>query len=80
MQSALVRPFKLLFTQPIIQVLAIYLAYVYGLMYLVVATFPLLWTSPDYYNESVGIGGLNYISLAVGFVSRRPFVLQPRLC
>ncbi|KAI7278046.1 MFS multidrug transporter-like protein [Hortaea werneckii] len=52
---------------PIIQVLAIYLAYVYGLMYLVVATFPLLWTSPEYYNESVGIGGLNYISLAVGF-------------
>ncbi|GAB1740183.1 hypothetical protein NU219Hw_g5300t1 [Hortaea werneckii] len=67
MRSALVRPFKLLFTQPIIQVLAIYLAYVYGLMYLVVATFPLLWTSPNYYNESVGIGGLNYISLAVGF-------------
>jgi hypothetical protein len=34
-------------------------------MYLVLATFPTLWQ--DEYHESIGIGGLNYISLAVGF-------------
>ena len=34
-------------------------------MYLVLSTFPVLWTTK--YHESVGIGGLNYISLAVGF-------------
>lgn len=40
MKRSLVRPFILLGTQPIVQVLAIYMAYLYGLMYLVLSTFP----------------------------------------
>ncbi|KAH8431505.1 MFS transporter [Aspergillus melleus] len=67
LRTALVRPFILLSTQPIVQVLALYMAYIYGIMYLVLSTFPALWTSPSYYNESTGIGGLNYISLGLGF-------------
>lgn len=62
---ALYRPFRLLSTQPIIQVIALYQAYIYGLMYLLLSTFPGLWTNK--YHESVGIGGLNYISLGMGF-------------
>ncbi|KAF7947838.1 hypothetical protein EAE96_008915 [Botrytis aclada] len=62
---SLTRPFKLLGTQIIIQVLAVYMAYLYGIMYLVLSTFPGLWEGV--YKESVGIGGLNYISLGVGF-------------
>lgn len=65
MERALIRPFKLLGTQPIVQALAVYMAYLYGLMYLVLSTFPILWT--QHYHESIGIGGLNYISLALGF-------------
>ena len=65
MKRSLIRPFKLLGTQPIIQVLALYMAYLYGLTYLVLSTFPGLWE--DEYHESIGVGGLNYISLAVGF-------------
>uniref|UniRef100_A0A093V9F7 Putative transporter n=1 Tax=Talaromyces marneffei PM1 TaxID=1077442 RepID=A0A093V9F7_TALMA len=45
----------------------LFMAYIYGLMYLMLASFPTVWTGPDYYNESVGIGGLNYISLGLGF-------------
>lgn len=67
LRGALIRPFRLLLTQPIVQCLACYMAYIYGIMYLVLSTFPSLWTSPDYYNESTGIGGLNYISLGLGF-------------
>ncbi|OGE55893.1 hypothetical protein PENARI_c003G08600 [Penicillium arizonense] len=67
LRGSLVRPFKLLLTQPIVQVLALFMAYIYGIMYLVLSTFPSLWTSPEYYNESIGIGGLNYISLGLGF-------------
>jgi hypothetical protein len=52
-------------TQIIIQVLALYMAYLYGLMYLVLSTFPSVWQGV--YHESVGIGGLNYTSLGVGF-------------
>ncbi|KAK8030366.1 MFS general substrate transporter [Apiospora arundinis] len=66
LQASLMRPFRLLATQPIIQVLALYMAYIYGLMYLMLSTFPTLWTDPNYYNESIGIGGLNYISLGLG--------------
>ncbi|KAL9127173.1 MAG: hypothetical protein Q9217_003906 [Psora testacea] len=65
MERSLIRPFKLLGTQPIIQVLACYMAYLYGIMYLVLSTYPVLWTTK--YHESIGVGGLNYISLGVGF-------------
>jgi MFS family permease len=65
LRISLTRPFKLLGTQIVVQVLALYMAYLYGLMYLVLATFPTLWQ--DEYHESIGIGGLNYISLAMGF-------------
>lgn len=67
LRASLIRPFKLLLTQPIVQVMALFMAYVYGIMYLVLSTFPALWTNPAYYNESTGIGGLNYISLGLGF-------------
>ncbi|OAG37112.1 hypothetical protein AYO21_08647 [Fonsecaea monophora] len=63
LRTSLVRPFRLLGTQPIIQAVA--LAYLYGLMYLVLSTFPTVWEG--IYGESVGVGGLNYISLGVGF-------------
>ncbi|KAK2613919.1 hypothetical protein N8I77_000787 [Diaporthe amygdali] len=62
--TAFVRPFRMLFTQPIIQVLALYMMYLYGLMYLILSTFPGLWAS---YGMSTGIGGLNYIALGLGF-------------
>ncbi|KAF2265303.1 MFS general substrate transporter [Lojkania enalia] len=62
---ALQRPFRLLGTQPIVQVLACYMAYLYGLMYLMLSTFPLLWTAR--YGESTGTGSLNFISMGVGF-------------
>ena len=65
MRRSLIRPFKLLGTQPIVQALAVYMAYLYGIMYLVLSTFPVLWETR--YHESIGIGGLNYIALGVGF-------------
>ena len=65
LKGSIGRPFRLLGTQPIIQCLALYLAFTYGIMYLVMSTFPALWERR--YNESVGVGGLNYISLGLGF-------------
>lgn len=64
LKTSLVRPFRLLGTQVIIQVLALYMAYLYGLLYLVLSTFPSVWEGV--YRESVGVGGLNYISLGLG--------------
>ena len=66
LKAALVRPFVMLGTQPIIQILVLYLAYLYGLVYLVLTTLPTLWTVR--YHETIGIEGLNYISLGIGYL------------
>lgn len=62
--TAMVRPFRMIFTQPIIQVLALYNMYLYGLLYLVLSTFTTLWTQN--YGMRVSMGVLNYIALGVG--------------
>ncbi|KAK7927101.1 mfs multidrug protein [Apiospora marii] len=70
LRAAVARPFRLLATQVIIQVLALYMMYLYGLMYIVLVSFPSLFSGPvaeGGYGESLGIGGLNYISLGLGF-------------
>lgn len=64
LKKALVRVFVFLGTQPIVQFLALYMALIYGIIYLMLATFPDVWTKE--YHESTGIGGLNYISLMIG--------------
>ena len=65
LKVSLTRPFILLGTQPIVQALAVYMGYLYGVMYLLLSSFSNLWT--ERYGESVGISGLNYISLGLGF-------------
>ncbi|KAI1802682.1 MFS general substrate transporter [Daldinia bambusicola] len=67
--TAMTRPFRLVATQIIVQCIALYMMYIYGLMYLLLASFPVLFTSPppSGYGMSIGIGGLNYISLGLGF-------------
>lgn len=65
LKRSLSRPFRLIGTQIIIQLPALYMMFLYGLMYLVLSTFPTPWTKT--YHESIGIGGLNYIALALGF-------------
>ncbi|KAJ9162287.1 MFS general substrate transporter [Coniochaeta hoffmannii] len=62
--TALVRPFRLLGTQVIVQTLALYLMFLYGQLYLQLSTFPKLWEQR--YGESTEIAGLNYVSLGMG--------------
>ncbi|KAK1244783.1 hypothetical protein MKX08_004412 [Trichoderma sp. CBMAI-0020] len=63
--TALTRPFRLLATQPIVQVMSLYMMFLYGVTYLILSTFASLWATE--YRESPGIAGLNYISLGLGF-------------
>ncbi|KAI5244195.1 MFS multidrug transporter [Aureobasidium subglaciale] len=64
LKRGLSRPFILIGTQPIVQCLGLYMAYLYGLYYLVLGHFSDLWV--EEYHESRGISGLNYISLGLG--------------
>lgn len=63
LRTSLIRPFKLLGTQPIVQVWSMYCAYLYSILYLLIATFPTVWT--DYDEETVSVGSLNYVSMFV---------------
>jgi multidrug resistance protein len=72
LRTRIVRSFGLLFSEPIVQVLSIYMAFAYGCLYLVLSTFPALWEL--HYNESPGIGGLNYISIGLGFFIGAPLI------
>ncbi|KAK0388658.1 hypothetical protein NLU13_4901 [Sarocladium strictum] len=65
LRLAFTRPFRLLFTQPIIIFVAAYMTYLYGTMYLILTTFPTIFA--NIYHQSPGIQGLNYISLGTGF-------------
>jgi len=59
----LIRPFKLLTTQPIVQCMALYNAFIYGNTYIFYADFITVYT--ERYHQSVQIAGLHYISIAV---------------
>jgi len=66
------RAFGLLISQPIVQVLGIYMAFAYGCLYLVLSTFPLLWE--ERYNEAPAIASLNYISIGLGLFIGSAFI------
>lgn len=64
LKVSLSRPWVMLGTQPIIQALALYQAFNYGMMYLIISDYPNLWTKG--YGMEKGTASLNYISLALG--------------
>lgn len=56
---------RLLCFEPTIQLVSLYGAFLYGLMYIAISSMTELWTLG--YGESRLISGLNYISLGLGF-------------
>lgn len=64
LQITLTRPMRLLVTQPTLQVMSIFMAYNFGINYIMFSTFAELWTQR--YGQSVSRSGLNYIALAIG--------------
>jgi MFS family permease len=52
-------------TQPIIQALACYYGYLYGIVYLLLSSFSDLWTTR--YHMRVSTGSLNYIAPCIGY-------------
>ncbi|KAI1105777.1 MFS general substrate transporter [Jackrogersella minutella] len=65
LSHSMTRPVRLLLTQPVIQVVAIFLAYNFGILYLVLSTFANFWI--DRYGQTETQSGLNYIALVIGY-------------
>jgi hypothetical protein len=66
LRKRLVLPFIIMFTHPATQAPSVYRAYLYGVMYLMLSTFPMVFE--DMYGMSTGIASLNYLSLCLGFM------------
>ena len=64
--TALVRPWVLLFTEPIVLIISIYMAIIYGTLYMLFGAFPIVYQ--EYRGWSQGIGGLAFIGVAVGLM------------
>ncbi|KAL9639818.1 MAG: hypothetical protein Q9164_000683 [Protoblastenia rupestris] len=62
--TAIARPWIILFFEPIVLLLSIYAAIVYGTLYLIFTAFPLVFTSSRHWTQS--ISGLSYIGVMVG--------------
>lgn len=65
-KTALSRPWVLLIREPIVLLLSIYMAIVYGTLYLSFAAFPIVFQDARHWSQ--GIGGLAFIGVAVGMV------------
>ncbi|OAQ84572.1 multidrug resistance protein [Purpureocillium lilacinum] len=64
MKVAMSRPWILLFREPIVLLTAIYMAIIYGTLYLCFAAFPIVFQQGRGWKP--GIGGLAFIGIAVG--------------
>lgn len=64
---SLVRPLRMLFLQPIVTVCALYIATIYGLMYILFTTFTFVYEG-QYHFSSVG-AGLSFLSSGIGMLA-----------
>lgn len=72
-KMVLVKPFRLLITEPVVLALDLYIALIYGVLYIWFECFPIVFI--DIYHFSLGTLGLAYLGLLVGiFLVVGPFV------
>ncbi|KAI9370309.1 major facilitator superfamily domain-containing protein [Aspergillus egyptiacus] len=64
--TAIIRPTKMLLFAPIVTIMAVYIALVYGYMYLLFTTFSFIFI--DQYGFNSGQAGLAYLGVGVGFI------------
>src|ERR1700733_9758376 len=60
------RPMRLLVTEPIVLGLSIYMAFIYGLLYLFLTAYPIVFQ--QIHGMSGGVGGLPYFGMIIGII------------
>ena len=65
-RRALLRPWVFLFREPIVFVASLYMAIIYGTVYMFMAAMPIVYNGDRGWNE--GIGGLAFLGIAVGII------------
>ncbi|KAI5955853.1 hypothetical protein KGF54_001355 [Candida jiufengensis] len=65
-QNQITRPLMMLFTEPILFLISLYNAFVYGILYLFLTAIPMIFTG--LYGWSHGVGELPYIAMFIGTI------------
>lgn len=65
-QRAIVRPWVLLFKEPIVLIASLYMAIIYGTVYMFMGAMPIVYNEDRGWSE--GIGGLAFLGIAIGIV------------
>ncbi|MCJ1390433.1 hypothetical protein MMC18_003292 [Xylographa bjoerkii] len=60
------RPLRILVTEPIVLLLSIYMAFIYGLLYLFLTAYPIVFQ--QIHGFSGGVGGLPYFGMIIGML------------
>ncbi|KAL1844514.1 hypothetical protein VTK73DRAFT_2389 [Phialemonium thermophilum] len=76
-QTSLLRPWILLFREPIVLLLSIYMAIIYGTLYLLFGAFPIVFQ--EYRGWNQGIGGLAFLGITVGMVLAVAYTIPENL-
>ncbi|KAF2816788.1 MFS general substrate transporter [Mytilinidion resinicola] len=66
LRTALLRPWVLLFREPIVMILTIYMSVIYGTLYLLFAAYPIVFQQGRGWSE--GIGGLAFLGVFAGMM------------
>nr|POE54939.1 putative transporter [Quercus suber] len=64
LEKNLSRPIRMLFTEPIVLLISIYMAFIYGLLYLFLTFYPIVFQRIHGFNQ--GVGGLPYFGIITG--------------
>ncbi|KAF9875161.1 major facilitator superfamily transporter [Colletotrichum karsti] len=65
-KTALSRPWILLFREPIVLLLSLYMAIIYGTLYMLFAAFPIVYQQERGWSQ--GVGGLAFLGVMVGMI------------
>lgn len=71
--TGLKRPWILLFCEPIVLLLSLYHAIIYGILYMLFGAFPIVYRIGRHWNE--GISGLPFIAVAIGIALAITYVI-----
>lgn len=67
------RPLRMLFTEPIVFLVTIYMSFIYGLMYALLDAYPIVFQG--IHGMNLGVGGLPFIGLIIGEFAGGVFIL-----
>ncbi|KAI9845556.1 MAG: hypothetical protein M1837_004653 [Sclerophora amabilis] len=65
-EKYLTRPYRMLFSEPILLLLALYVGLAYGILYLFFTAFPISFQEQRGWSE--GVGGLPFLSITIGVI------------